>query len=369
MYRGNVYKWCLWLLFATSCSEQGSFVPVNEDIAEAGERIPLEIGSRVGVSVTGIGTRGLLEKTLPENGKVGIFGISYYRWEGSPLPEIINQKQDREEFEIDMFNAGYTYRAGSGTLVPDKQAYFMYGSSACMALYAYYPHDDSEGAVVYDAQNVKGWVVNWKQDMEMLDATPDYLYMPRCIAEARNGGSVRLSDMQHVFGGVEVYVYTQDEEISNMYGIRNIWANVLSAEEGGFSLLDGKSYWKDANGAYTRDNSACVQKRARAYVTDSRYPELAATQEEAMTYEPAISFVLPEGSEILTDNIVMGFGRNGTTRKNVVMNNVGQSLKVTAGKVIRICVRIDPAETPQGVHGTKAAGEPDWDLESTVIIE
>lgn len=370
MFKGNIYIWLLLLLFAASCSESSDMMPFDDTDKTEDLRSLLKIDSNIQLSNKS--TKGLLYKTLPDQGKIGLFGISYYKLGGVPVPETVDGIKDKNGFEYNMFNACYTYDSSSSTLLPEVDAYYNYGSSACMSLYGYYPYNPEENSVFYDTK-FNSWLVKWKQNRNNVNDTPDYLYMSNCQAEAKSKKPVKLGSMNHVFGAVEFYFYSDDmsliqEDLMGYNYLHLLRLETKSADQGAFSLRTGKVYWyHEESDSYTEDKDL-VFNTSRTLVSNKEqmYVQYAQTQAEALQKGAAFSFVMPGDSEVLKTGMKVGFGRNNDPLKDIDLSAIDVPLIVKAGSIMRLCIKVNRAATGAG---TRSARVDDMKLTTSVIFE
>ena len=247
MNRWLVSACFLCLLASCSKGDDASQSPDNPTNGGAEVNFSSTVRSSIVVEIDGPSTRAPLTN-FETNSSVGLFGIPAI---GSGANGDCNlfDRQREEDFQMNLFNAQYTYVAGYDRMQSDNQATFPYGSNPALMLYGYYPYT-SQAKFTAVGGGRSQWAIPWQltlknsavsQTVVDMSQTVDYMYVEPTLAVYNQIGlSPVVLNFQHALGRLDFCFYSTNKELCSAgYLIKKVIIECRAPRTGLMAITDG----------------------------------------------------------------------------------------------------------------------------------
>lgn len=250
------------LYLFVSCSKDNDDIPQSGNNVNGGAGISFSsnVSSSIIVEVDGPTSRAPLTQ-FATNDKIGIYGIPAFEGGLNEDCDLYN-KQREEDFQINLFNACYTYVKDYATLQTDNPATFPVRRNPSLILYGYYPYnDEAEWREVGSAGRAQ-WATPWKLNAADMSATVDYMFTGPIQADySQVGTNPVVLNFQHALGRLDFRFFSTSKDVCDAgYIIKSVTVNCITGESGLMSVATGEL-------SFSSKELTCIYPVANAGIT------------------------------------------------------------------------------------------------------
>lgn len=255
-------KWivgvCLLCLLSCSKDDDGAPQSGNNNVnGGAGISFSSNVSSSIIVEVDGPTSRAPLV-SFPGNSSIGIYGIPAIDGGRNDDCDLYNKK-NVEDFQLNLFNACYTYMSEYETLLTEHPATFPSRSNPSLMLYAYYPYN--EKTEWQEVGSVAQWTTAWKLNAKDMSTTVDYMFTGPIQADySKVGVNPVVLNFQHAFGRLDFSFYSTNKDVSFGYTVQSVKVICSTGESGLMSISNGEL-------SFTPKNLECIYPVGNAGIT------------------------------------------------------------------------------------------------------
>lgn len=235
-------KWIVgvFILCLFSCSKDDDNASQSGDNnvnGGAGISFSSNVSSSIIVEVDGPTSRAPLT-SFPANSQIGIYGIPAVDGGRNEDCDLYNKKRV-EDFQLNLFNACYTYVPGYETLQTEHPATFPSRSNPSLMLYGYYPYNTE--TEWQEVGGVAQWTTTWSLNKKDMSTTIDHMFTGPIQADySKVGVNPVVLNFQHAFGRLDFCFYSTNKDVSFAYTVQSVKVICSTGEFGLMSVATGE---------------------------------------------------------------------------------------------------------------------------------